>query len=88
MPPFRGSKCILDMSNNKNNYFIPLPSTSNENFKHRCRDYPLKVLGNLNQLRQSSRFCDVEIIVGDKVIKVSLLYYIISYNLQAHSTLL
>ncbi|KRT81641.1 BTB And C-terminal Kelch domain containing protein [Oryctes borbonicus] len=70
MPPFRSSKCILDMSNNKNNnYFIPLPSTSNEDVNHKCCDYPPKVLGNLNQLRQNSRFCDVEIVAGDKIIK-------------------
>lgn len=71
MPPFRSSKCILDMSSNKNNnYFIPLPSTSNEHVQHKCCDYPPKVLGNLNQLRQNSRFCDVEIVAGDKIIKV------------------
>ncbi|KAI4461309.1 kelch protein [Holotrichia oblita] len=70
MPPFRSSKCMLDMSSNKNNnYFIPLPSTSNDHVKHKCCDYPPKVLGNLNQLRQNSRFCDVEIVAGDKIIK-------------------
>lgn len=33
------------------------------------RFYPSKVLQNLNSLRQNSRFCDVEIVAGGKVMK-------------------
>ncbi|KAL9706748.1 hypothetical protein quinque_010266 [Culex quinquefasciatus] len=40
-----------------------------------CSQYPQKVLLNLNALRQSSRFCDVEIVVGDT-------------SLQAHRSVL
>nr|XP_022915944.1 actin-binding protein IPP [Onthophagus taurus]XP_022915945.1 actin-binding protein IPP [Onthophagus taurus] len=63
IPPFRGinGKCNVDMTK-KNNF---LQSQTDET----CCDYPLKVLDNLNALRQNSRFCDVEIIAGEKIIK-------------------
>lgn len=70
MPPLKNSKCISNVAHNRNNnYFIPLPSTSNEHIQHICHDYPPKVLNNLNSMRLNSRFCDVEIVAGDKVFK-------------------
>ena len=38
--------------------------------KYSCRHYASKVLQNLNFLRQNSRFCDVEIVAGGRVMKV------------------
>lgn len=35
--------------------------------------YPSKVLQNLNTIRQNNKFCDVEIVAGGKVVKVSCL---------------
>ena len=40
-----------------------------------CCQFPLKMLLNLNWLRNSQRFCDVEILCGGKTIKVSLVVY-------------
>lgn len=38
------------------------------------RQYVTKVLQNLNSMRQSSAFCDVEIVAGDKILKVTIKY--------------
>lgn len=38
-------------------------------YSNRC--FPVKVLQNLNILRQNSRFCDVSIVAGGNVMKVS-----------------
>lgn len=43
------------------------------------RFYPSKVLQNLNSLRHDNRFCDVEIVAGGKVMKVSVNEFSSSY---------
>jgi hypothetical protein len=47
-----------------------ISSTSASDKKYSCRHYASKVLQNLNLLRQNTRFCDVEIVAGGRVMKV------------------
>jgi hypothetical protein len=47
-----------------------ISNTSASDKKYSCRNYASKVLQNLNFLRQNTRFCDVEIVAGGKVMKV------------------
>jgi hypothetical protein len=47
-----------------------ISSTSASDKKYSCRHYAAKVLQNLNFLRQSTRFCDVEIVAGGRIMKV------------------
>lgn len=47
-----------------------ISSTSASDKKYSCRHYASKVLQNLNFLRQNTRFCDVEIVAGGRVMKV------------------
>lgn len=53
------------------------------------RLFPAKVLQNLNNLRQNSRFCDVSIVAGGNVMKVSVKLELnplsVSYFLQVPS---
>lgn len=71
MPPLRASKVT---HNRNNNYFVPHPTTTNDDNNFNCHTYPLKVLNNLNALRINNRFCDVEIIAEDKIFKVRIYY--------------
>jgi len=61
-------------TDNDNDYFnqpaaaaaAAAASTQRTNLPSYCNaQYPFKVLANLNQLREQSRFCDVEIIAGE-----------------------
>ena len=47
-----------------------ISSTASSDKKYSCRHYAAKVLQNLNFLRQSTRFCDVEIVAGGRIMKV------------------
>ena len=47
-----------------------ISSTNASDKKYSCRHYAAKVLQNLNFLRQSTRFCDVEIVAGGRIMKV------------------
>jgi hypothetical protein len=47
-----------------------ISSTSAVDKKYSCHHYASKVLQNLNFLRQNTRFCDVEIVAGGRVMKV------------------
>jgi len=47
-----------------------ISSTSSSDKKYSCRHYAAKVLQNMNFLRQSTRFCDVEIVAGGRIMKV------------------
>jgi hypothetical protein len=47
-----------------------ISSTSASEKKYSCRHFAAKVLQNLNFLRQSTRFCDVEIVAGGRIMKV------------------
>lgn len=73
MPPLRASS--KSTHNRNNNYFVPHPTTTNEDNKFNCNSYPTKVLNNLNSLRVNSRFCDVQIIAEDKIFKVTCKQY-------------
>lgn len=63
-----------------------ISSTAASDKKYSCRHYASKVLQNLNFLRQNTRFCDVEIVAGGRVMKVKsnnikigcLVFYVIS----------
>ncbi|KAG8252251.1 hypothetical protein J6590_062411 [Homalodisca vitripennis] len=44
------------------------------------RYFPVKVLQNLNILRQNSRFCDVSIVAGGKMMKVSHCHQFVQLN--------
>jgi actin-binding protein IPP len=46
-----------------------ISSTSSSDKKYSCRHYAAKVLQNLNFLRQNTRFCDVEIVAGGRIMK-------------------
>jgi len=52
-----------------------ISSTSASDKKYSCRHYASKVLQNLNFLRQNTRFCDVEIVAGGRVMKVKFSNY-------------
>lgn len=73
MPPLKSSnKHLTTVSNTKtndNDYLLNLPKSNENKSPYTCRKYAPKVLQNLNSLRRNSRFCDVEIIAGDKVMK-------------------
>ena len=47
-----------------------ISNTSSSDKKYSSRHYAAKVLQNLNFLRQSTRFCDVEIVAGGRIMKV------------------
>lgn len=64
MSPFKE----LNMTNNQNNNYMPMSTSSTDNSRNSVAN---KLLSNLNELRLSSRLCDVEIIVGGNVILVS-----------------
>lgn len=78
MPPLKGSKRLTDVdtasNNNNNNNTITIPLSGNlqtDNGQYyTSRYYAPKVLSNLSSLRRNSRFCDIEIIAGGKVVKV------------------
>lgn len=61
-------------TDNDNDYFsqpaaAAAASTQRTNLPSYCNaQYPFKVLANLNQLREQSRFCDVEIIAGEATV--------------------
>ncbi|XP_049816910.1 actin-binding protein IPP isoform X2 [Schistocerca nitens] len=77
MPPLKSSKpndltagsssqIRLKVSPFENNASQDMPNTN----KYHCsNDYAKKVLLNLNFLRQNSRFCDISIVAGGKVLK-------------------
>ncbi|XP_046992359.1 actin-binding protein IPP isoform X1 [Schistocerca americana] len=77
MPPLKSSKpndltagsssqIHLKVSPFENNASQDMPNTN----KYHCsNDYAKKVLLNLNFLRQNSRFCDISIVAGGKVLK-------------------
>lgn len=79
MPPLKISKYVTDISHPRNNNYCLSASANaslNEGTLYMCESYPLKVLNNLNTLRQSGcRFCDVEIITENKIFKVGIFYY-------------
>lgn len=81
MPPLKGFKRSSDVetSTNGNNILLPSFATNlpevGQQFRSKC--YASKVLGNLSELRRNSRFCDIEITAGGKVVKVSLLSFYI-----------
>lgn len=71
MPPLKISKFVGDVSHSRNNnYFLPMPTNTNENSLYTCENYPLKVINNFNALRHDSRFCDVEIVTENRIFKV------------------
>ncbi|CAH0556156.1 unnamed protein product [Brassicogethes aeneus] len=63
MPPLKISKSLTEVQKN-NNIFDDVCVTKTN---HTCTEYISKVLNNLNQLRNSRRFCDVDIVAGDKI---------------------
>lgn len=76
MPPLKNSKHITEVTNtnDNNHYLVNLTNTNDNNNKYNNSKYPPKVLKNLNNLRKNSRFCDVEIIAGGEIIKVTINY--------------
>lgn len=79
MPPVNGIKNISAPTNTTSPTQWQTLSKSKEpldNGKtYSNRHFPVKVLHNLNILRQNSRFCDVSIVAGGKLLKVCRLYY-------------
>lgn len=85
MAPSKGAKHLSGVSKgsarDSNHYIVNLKTGGNCNdngngnnepsTQYKCCKYAPKVLGNLNNLRRNSRFCDVEIIAGGKSYKVS-----------------
>ena len=71
--------------------------TSSSDKKYSCRHYAAKVLQNLNFLRQSTRFCDVEIVAGGRIMKVRpsnisklaflVIFYILHWCVTVYSCL-
>lgn len=78
MPPVNGIKNISAPTNTTSPTQWQTIAKSKEpldNGKTYCnRHFPVKVLHNLNILRQNSRFCDVSIVAGGKLLKVCRLY--------------
>lgn len=76
MPPLNISKYVGNGFSRNNSYFLPVSANAapNDNALYTCDNYPLKVLNNLNSLRQDTRFCDVEIITENRIFKVRLVF--------------
>lgn len=72
MPPYRSPSMSETGRNRNNNVFVPNNSNPeggtilNEN----SQNYIMKVMSNLNALRFSKLFCDVEVIAGHKIFNV------------------
>jgi len=49
---------------------IITPVKNNDTRPYMCKNYAQKVISNLNTLRKNSKFCDIELISGDTVVKV------------------
>ncbi|XP_019875864.2 actin-binding protein IPP isoform X2 [Aethina tumida] len=63
MPPLKITKNLSEVPKN-NNIFTEECDNRTE---HTCRSYLSKVVNNLNLLRLNRRFCDVDIVAGDKI---------------------
>lgn len=59
----------MSITRSNNNYFTQLTNNAQANEVYTCNNHAHKVLNNLSQLRQGTRFCDVEIVAGNKVFK-------------------
>lgn len=77
MPPLKSSSRHISnvpatLAHDDNHYVVNLAASNDNKTQFTCCKYAPKVLNNLNSLRRDSRFCDVDIIAGGTVIKVSI----------------
>lgn len=73
MPPMNNVKNSSSTSpiTTSSNQWHTLAKSKDLNKTYSNRNFPLKVLHNLNILRKNAKFCDVSIAAGGNLLKVS-----------------
>ncbi|XP_066998261.1 actin-binding protein IPP [Anabrus simplex] len=69
MPPFKSSESAQSVLTELPLESNEIRSASSTEREYSCDQFASKILQNLNCLRLNSKFCDVEIVAGDKILK-------------------